>query len=388
MELKNTNDQSLISLIADHMEKGFLENIIDMFRHDSGLYPLIGDLIQDERMRVRIGTTALIEELKKLDAENISIAVPNLLPLLANPEPFVRGDAANLLGIIGDRRALPSLEKLLADENGNVRLIAKEAIEEIHRQHYCLNSFAGGDVHIDLGRWTAAELDSIIREASLIRDCGLRIGFLSGFFLGLEYKEATLIGDSSASEVFVLNLSGVDCFTFVDYVEAMRLSDSFEGARNNLQKVRYRNSVVAYESRKHFFTDWAEYNPASVDDLTKRIGGRKIKSVPKMLNRREDGTPLLPGIKSHQRTINYIAPENIDGSVLQKLSTGDYAGIYSTMQGLDVSHVGIIIKDGNTVTLRHASSDRRFRKVIDQDLQEYMSGKPGLIILRPRDYRI
>lgn len=247
-----------------------------------------------------------------------------------------------------------------------------------------MNTFDGRDVHIALGRWAETKLDSIIREASLIKDCGLRIGFLSGFFLGLEYKEATLIGDSSTSEVFVINLSGVDCFTFVDYVEAMRLSDSFEGARNNLQKVRYRNSVVSYESRKHFFTDWAEYEPASVNDLTEQIGGGKAESVLKMMNLKEDGLPLLFGIEPHQRIIKYIPSENIDGAVLQRLRTGDYAGVYSTMQGLDVSHVGIIIKDGNTVTLRHASSDRRFRKVIDQDLQEYMSGKPGLIVLRPR----
>jgi hypothetical protein len=131
METKSGNDQSLISLIADHMENGFLENIIDMFWHDSGLYQLTGSLIQDERVRVRIGITALIEELKKLDAENIPRAVPGLLPLLTHTEPFVRGDACNLLGIIGDSSALPSLEKLLADENDNVRLIAKEAIEGI-----------------------------------------------------------------------------------------------------------------------------------------------------------------------------------------------------------------------------------------------------------------
>lgn len=134
METISSNDQSLISLIADHMENGFLENIIDMFRHDSSLYQLIGRLIQDERVRVRIGVTALIEELKKLDAENISRAVPGLLPLLTHTEPFVRGDAANLLGIIGDRDTMPNIEKLLADENSDVRLIAKEAILEIQQR--------------------------------------------------------------------------------------------------------------------------------------------------------------------------------------------------------------------------------------------------------------
>lgn len=135
MEIINENNQSLISLIADHMENGFLENIIDMFRHDSGLYTLIGSLIQDERVRVRIGITALIEELKKLDTTNVSGSVPGLLSVLAHPEPFVRGDVANLFGIIGDRSSLPALEKLLADENENVRIIAKEAIQEI-QQHF------------------------------------------------------------------------------------------------------------------------------------------------------------------------------------------------------------------------------------------------------------
>ena len=224
-------------------------------------------------------------------------------------------------------------------------------------------------VYIDLGRWTEVELDKLILEASLIKDSGQRIKFLSDFFIGLEYKESTLIGDSSAAEVFVVNFSGVDCFTFVDYIEAMRLSDSFGGFLNSLRQVRYRNSIVSYEYRKHFLTDWAEYGPVTVTDVTEQIGGGKVKSILKMINLKEDGTPLLPGIGSYQRKINYIPPENINGTVVGKLKTGDYAGIYSAMSGLDVSHVGIIIKDGNKVSFRHASSDRRFRKVIDQDFQ-------------------
>ncbi|PKL51423.1 MAG: DUF1460 domain-containing protein [Nitrospira bacterium HGW-Nitrospira-1] len=239
------------------------------------------------------------------------------------------------------------------------------------------------EMHINLGRWTKAELDKIIWDASWIRDIGSRIAFLSGFFIDLAYRESTLIGDSSAAEVFVINLSWVDCFTFIDYIEAMRLSDSFDGFLKNLQQVRYLNSIVSYENRKHFFTDWSAYEPASVEDVTEQIGKGRIESVLKTLNLKEDGTSLLAGFGSCRRTIKYIPPENINGSVIHKLKTGDYAGVYSAMQGLDVSHVGIIIKAGNTISLRHASSDRRYRKVIDQGFQEYISEKPGLIILRP-----
>ncbi len=121
-------------MIADYMENGFLDNIIDMFRHDSSLYSLVGTLIQDERVRVRIGTTALMEELKRLDPANIIRAQKNLLPLFAHIDAVVRGDAANLIGIIGDRGSLPFLEKCLLDTHEGVRTIAQEAIAQIQTQ--------------------------------------------------------------------------------------------------------------------------------------------------------------------------------------------------------------------------------------------------------------
>lgn len=130
----NTPNTEIGSMIADYMEKGFLENIIDMFKHDASLYELIGKLIQDERVRVRVGVTALMEEMRKNRDRNISKAVPNLLPLLENSDPVVRGDAANLLGIAGDRDALPYLEKKIDDENADVSMLIREAIGEI-KQH-------------------------------------------------------------------------------------------------------------------------------------------------------------------------------------------------------------------------------------------------------------
>jgi hypothetical protein len=131
MNVSKEGDAGLAQMIADYMEKGFLENIIDMFRHDSGLYLLVGGLIQDERVRVRLGITALIEELSVCDRSNISKSTASLVPLLRHPDAVVRGDACNLLGIIGDRDAYAFVEKSLGDEDANVRLIAQEALEQI-----------------------------------------------------------------------------------------------------------------------------------------------------------------------------------------------------------------------------------------------------------------
>ena len=132
--MQNSPQSDLQQMIADYMENGFLDNIIDMFRHDRSLYDLIGTLIQDERVRVRIGITALMEELKRLDPANIIRAQKNLLPLLAHTDAVVRGDAANLIGIIGDMGSLPFLEQCLLDDHEGVRIVAQEAITQLHPQ--------------------------------------------------------------------------------------------------------------------------------------------------------------------------------------------------------------------------------------------------------------
>jgi hypothetical protein len=240
-------------------------------------------------------------------------------------------------------------------------------------------------VSVVLGKWTERELDHLLRESAEIKDIGSRINFISEKFLHIEYKESTLIGDKNSPEVFVINLEGVDCFTFVDYIEAMRLSGSFSEFRENVKKVRYREGEVSFENRNHFFTDWREFNSHLVDDVTVLIGAQKTERVVKILNKKEDGTHLLPGIRPVQREIEYIPSGAVDDSVFNELKTGDYAGIYSGIKGLDVSHVGIIIRDGDSIVFRHASSGKDHRKVVDQDFKAYISDKPGLIVLRPKN---
>ena len=123
-------------IIVDYMEKGFLENIIDMFKHDANLYSFVGDLVKDERFSVRIGISALIETLKIKDAENISKAMPSIIPLLKDQNPTIRCDVAYLLGVIGNKDALLFLREAAEDEDSYVRIIAKEAIEEINLNIY------------------------------------------------------------------------------------------------------------------------------------------------------------------------------------------------------------------------------------------------------------
>jgi hypothetical protein len=231
------------------------------------------------------------------------------------------------------------------------------------------------------GRWTEKELDKLLRAASEVAGSGEGAAFLSRLFLGTQYKESTLPAGPKETEELVINLGAMDCFTFIDYIEAMRRSRSFADFADNLRKVRYRNGIVSFPERNHFFTDWREYNSEFIEDVTEYVGKMHAVIVQKMLNDKGDGTKWIAGIPVSEREIGYV-PSPLSEEALENLKTGDYAGIYSAAPGLDVSHVGIIVKESKVLYLRHASS--RHIKVVDEDLREYLSEKPGLIVLRPK----
>jgi len=237
---------------------------------------------------------------------------------------------------------------------------------------------------IVLGKWPGERFDRLIAEGSRIADAGGRIEFLSRQFLGTPYREATLIGDAEAPEIFVVNLHEVDCFTFLDYIEAMRLSGSFKEFRDNLRRIRYRNGTISYQTRNHFFTDWCEFNKDLIEDVAEQVSPFWSRKVQKILNRKEDGTLLVKGIAPAARTLCYIPADTIDSEAMDRLSTGDYVGIYTDAPGLDVTHVGIFVRKDDGLYLRHASSLKEFRKVIDQDFRHYIATKPGIIVLRPK----
>ena len=121
----------MLKLIAEHMENGFLENIIDMFKHDRGLYSIVPDLMSDERSRVRIGTVALIESLKDTHVDEVSALVKDIAGLLKNENPAVRADTAYLLGVIGHEDAVEYLKDALDEKVEPVRQVIVETIEEL-----------------------------------------------------------------------------------------------------------------------------------------------------------------------------------------------------------------------------------------------------------------
>ncbi len=119
------------SMLIEYMGKGFLDNIVALFKQDGSLGRFIGDMLGDENLRVRLGTVALVEELAVEHGSALRSAVPGLIELLKHENPAIRGDAASVLGIIKDRSARAALEACLLDSHPGVREAAQDALADI-----------------------------------------------------------------------------------------------------------------------------------------------------------------------------------------------------------------------------------------------------------------
>jgi HEAT repeat protein len=118
-------------MLITYMGKGFLDNIIAMFRQDASLYRFIADMLGDDKIRVRLGATALVEELAGGHQIELRAALPGIIGLLKHENPTIRGDAASALGIIKDQGAREALQACLSDGHPGVREAVREALEEL-----------------------------------------------------------------------------------------------------------------------------------------------------------------------------------------------------------------------------------------------------------------
>ncbi|MDH0354262.1 DUF1460 domain-containing protein [Morganella sp. GD04133] len=231
---------------------------------------------------------------------------------------------------------------------------------------------------------TAGKVSRIIHTDVLPfsgEDHGEVISRVSSAFPGTPYQANTLIGGPGTPESLVANFNGVDCFTFIDYTEALTRSHDQASFLRNLAAVRYTGGNVSYLSRRHFFSDWSATKPYNARDVTPDISP-DYAVADKQLNRKPDGSEYIPGLGIHPRKIHYIPGKAISRQVLDNLKTGDYVGVYSALDGLDVSHVGIVVRHDGKVWFRNASSLAENNKVVDSPFAEYMRAKPGIVVLR------
>ncbi|MCX7988034.1 MAG: DUF1460 domain-containing protein [Thermodesulfovibrio sp.] len=201
---------------------------------------------------------------------------------------------------------------------------------------------------------------------------------ISELFLDMPYKKGSISEIAERQESLTIDFEGVDCMTFLEYVEALRLSYDYESFIYNLKYIRYFNGVVKFENRRHFFSDWD--NIPTLKNITSKIGESYYRTTFKELNKRDNQRKWIEGLPIRLKKIEYI-PQKYIISIIDKFDSICYCGFYTVKEGLDVTHVGIIIKQKNSFILRHASSIKG--KVIDEPFMNYVMNKKGIILYKP-----
>lgn len=241
--------------------------------------------------------------------------------------------------------------------------------------------FAPDQTNIDA--YTSHKINNIIQDISNKQNLsqGDKISLISEKFLGTPYQANRLHGSEHDPEKLVVDFRGLDCFTYLDYVAALQISDSREDFFKNIVKTRYINSDISFYNRKHFFTDWGYRKYKVADDITAQLSPYAM-TCKKSLNEKTKGEKYLPGIPIVSRNITYIPGSVVDTTLVSQLKSGDFIGIYSPLPGLDVSHVGLFIITDQGPVFRHASSRKENQRVIDSPFIPYVSKSPGMVVLR------
>lgn len=126
------SDRITAAQVAEFLGQGLLDVLVDLFKSDPAHYGLLGELLSDPAIGVRLGASALVEELAVIDPSHRALAAAALAPLLTSEDPVIRGDAAYLLGFTGGADDLAALERVAAgDPNADAREAAAEAAGKI-----------------------------------------------------------------------------------------------------------------------------------------------------------------------------------------------------------------------------------------------------------------
>lgn len=228
----------------------------------------------------------------------------------------------------------------------------------------------------------------------------VRIG---AYFLNTPYVGNTLeVGDS---EKLVVNLRGLDCTTFAENCLALSRNirsknPGFESFAEELQFIRYRNGIrEGYPSRLHYFSDWIYNNSGKklVEDVSQDIAHTILpnrvsfmSSHPESYMQLRNDSALIPVITGQENEISsriaYYIPKSGIAEIEDKLQDGDIVGITTTIKGMDVSHVGILIRRGGRIHLMHASSLLGKVVISEETLDEYLKNSKsatGIMVARP-----
>lgn len=250
--------------------------------------------------------------------------------------------------------------------------------------------------------------DSVRVEALLASADGHHSDANMLLFFARKFKDVPYVGQTLEhlpDEHLVINLSAMDCTTFVETVLALYLchregKKTFRDYCYQLQNIRYWDGKVDYAHRLHYFTQWIKHNHhcqvvdeiQQPDALFKKVQQIKVNymsTYPQKYPMLKLHPQLIPQIRLAEQKISgtrcrYISKYDIRNDSLTRaaIKDGDLLAMVTSKQGLDTSHIGIAVWHEDGLHMINASLIHRRVVEDEKTLKEYMMGQRTQIGVR------
>jgi Protein of unknown function (DUF1460) len=193
-----------------------------------------------------------------------------------------------------------------------------------------------------------------------------------------------------SEEVLVVNLKTFDCVTFAESMVSLAQTrrepkPNYEVYKTHLAGIRYRKSEIDYAARFHYFSDWLYENEKRgvVKIITKDLGGVPLDKTVFYMSYKKDtlyGNMADPTTYANMKHVEeaiskrekWYIPKAQVADIEDDLKEGDIIGITNRLEGMDMAHVGIIVKIHGQTRMMHASSKYKKVVVTEGSLSEYL----------------
>ena len=223
-------------------------------------------------------------------------------------------------------------------------------------------------------------------------------------FIGKRYVAGTL--ENGIAEPLYVSCDKFDCTTFVELVTALTISighnkKTFGDICKNLERIRYRGGTRdGYASRLHYTSWWIEDNISKgiIREITEECNHRSRTLNLCFMSKHPGSYPLLKEDTLMQKRIeelekpfrgirsSYIPKEYLnDKEKINHIRNGDIIALVTTIEGLDISHVGFACWKDGRLHLLHASSGKGEVIMDSTPLYEYQRNKSkqiGIKVMR------
>lgn len=230
--------------------------------------------------------------------------------------------------------------------------------------------------------------------ASGIKTPNELVAFYADKLLGTPYVAHTLEGDE---ELLTINIDELDCTTFIETLYALARTTmngrySWRDYAANLENLRYRNGEMGdYSTRMHYISEWILNNSArgNLKEITADLphADYLIKTIDFMTKHKDsyrslkNDSAMVEKIKGYEMALRnhrmpYLKKSWLgDKAVKAALRNGDFVGLVTKIEGLDISHLGIIHKDDKgEIYLLDASMSGGKVMLEQKNLRDHLSG--------------